>query len=142
MSKAAAVKSAPATAAETRGRGPAVAAALAAAGWLVPGAGHALGGRWKRGIVYFLLVAAMAITGFLQRGFVFSPHFTNAFGLLGFIADIGAGAFYFAAKLFEVAGPDIARASGDYGTRFIATAGVLNLLIALDAYGIAIGEKD
>ncbi len=118
------------------------AAAFALAGWLVPGLGHVLAGRKGRGLVYFLAVAAMALTGYAQRGFVFSPHFHDAFGLLGFLADLGAGAFYFTAKLFETAGPDIARAMGDYGTRFIATAGVLNVLVALDAYGIAIGEKD
>jgi len=123
-------------------RNPGMAAGIALAGWLVPGLGHVLAGRWGRGVIYFLTVAALAITGFLQRGFVFSPHFTNAFGLLGFLADIGAGVFYFSAKIFELGGPDIARAAGDYGTRFIATAGVLNMLIAFDAYAISIGEKD
>ena len=123
-------------------RTPAVATGFAIAGWVVPGLGHVFAGRWKRGVVYFLAVAALAMTGFLQRGFVFSPHFANAFGLLGFLADLGAGVFYFAAKLFEFGGPDIARAAGDYGTRFIAAAGVLNVLVALDAYAIAVGEKD
>lgn len=118
------------------------AAVFALAGWLVPGLGHVLAGRKARGVVYFLIVAAMALTGYAQRGFVFSPHFHDAFGLLGFLADLGAGAFYFAAKVFETAGPDIARAAGDYGTRFIATAGVLNVLFALDAYAVSIGEKE
>jgi len=37
----------------------------------------------------------------------------------------------------EVSGnqrPDVSRADGDYGTRFLAAAGVLNLLAALHAY--------
>jgi hypothetical protein len=117
-----------------------VAAGLA--GWLVPGLGHVVVGRWGRGVVYFCAVTAMVVTGYLQRGLVFSPHFTDAFGLLGFIADLGTGVFYFIWKLFETGGPDIARAAGDYGTRFIATAGVLNMLCALDALAIGIGEKD
>lgn len=112
------------------------------AGWFIPGLGHGLEGRWGRGAIYFCVVAAMVVTGYLQRGFVFSPHFSDAFGFLGFIADLGAGIFYFASKLFETAGPNIARAAGDYGTRFIATAGVLNLLCALDAFAISLGEKD
>jgi hypothetical protein len=142
MSMAGAEKMAPVAQPEVRRYSPGVAAGIALAGWLVPGLGHVLAGRWGRGVIYFLTVAALAITGFLQRGFVFSPHFTNAFGLLGFLADIGAGVFYFAAKIFEIGGPDIARAAGDYGTRFIATAGVLNMLIALDAYALSVGEKD
>lgn len=112
------------------------------AGWLVPGLGHLLKGRWGRGIVFFLAVGALAVTGYLQRGFVFSPHFSDAFGLLGFVADAGAGIFYFAAKWIETAGPDISRAAGDYGTRFIATAGVLNVLCALDAFAISRHERD
>ncbi|MDE3135508.1 MAG: hypothetical protein KGL59_02950 [Acidobacteriota bacterium] len=127
---------------EAQKRTPGVAAGFAIAGWLVPGLGHVLAGRPGRGVIYFLTVAALAITGFLQRGFVFSHHFVDAFSLLGFLADAGTGIFYFAAKIFELGGPDIARAAGDYGTRFIATAGVLNVLIALDAYSTAIGEKD
>ena len=142
MSMAGAQKIAPMAEPETQRRSPGVAAGFAFAGWLVPGLGHFLAGRRGRGAIYFLIVAAMVITGFLQRGYVFSPHFKDAFSLLGFLADIGTGVFYFTAKTFEIGGPDIARAAGDYGTRFIATAGVLNVLIALDAYSISIGEKD
>jgi hypothetical protein len=127
---------------EARKRAPGVAASFAIAGWFVPGLGHVLSGRHGRGVIYFLTVAALVITGFLQRGFVFSHHFVDAFSLLGFLADAGTGIFYFTARIFELGGPDIARAAGDYGTRFIATAGVLNVLIALDAYSTAIGEKD
>jgi hypothetical protein len=127
---------------ETPKRNPGVASGFVLAGWLVPGLGHVLAGRRGRGVIYFLTVAALVITGFLQRGYVFSPHFHDSFGLLGFLADAGTGVFYFTARIFELGGPDIARAAGDYGTRFIATAGVLNVLIALDAYSVAVGEKD
>jgi hypothetical protein len=64
------------------------------------------------------------------------------FGLLGFLADLGAGIFYFAARWIETAGPDLSRAIGDYGTRFIATAGVLNMLCALDVFAIAMRERN
>ncbi len=121
---------------------PPVAVGFAVAGWFVPGLGHLLAGRWGRGAIFFLIVVTMLVTGFLQRGYVFSTNFKDAFGLLGFLADIGNGVLYFTSKLIETAGPDTARASGDYGTRFVATAGVLNLLAAFDAYAVAIGEKD
>jgi hypothetical protein len=114
----------------------------AVAGWFVPGLGQVLAGRWGRGIVFFCTVACLALTGYFQRGFVFSNQFSDPFGLLGFIADASTGIFYFAARLFESNGPNIARAAGDYGTRFIATAGVLNLLAVFDAYAVALGERD
>lgn len=112
------------------------------AGWLVPGLGQVLAGRWGRGIVFFCTVSGLVLTGYFQRGFVFSQQFGAPFGLLGFVADASTGIFYFVAKLLETSGPNIARAAGDYGTRFIATAGVLNLLAMLDAYAVAIGERE
>lgn len=124
------------------GRSSGVAFGYAVAGWFVPGLGQVLAGRWGRGIVFFCAVASLALTGYFQRGFVFSHQFNQPFGLLGFIADASSGIFYFVAKVFEVHGPNIARAAGDYGTRFIATAGVLNLLAAFDAYAVAVGERD
>ena len=45
------------------------------------------------------------------------------------------------AHLIEKAGPDVSRAAGDYGTRFVAAAGMVNLLAMLDAYGIALGRR-
>jgi Family of unknown function (DUF6677) len=104
------------------------------AGWLVPGLGHLLQRRWGRAAAFFLAVGGLAIIGYWQRGFVFHSGSANLFDTLGFLADIGSGAFYFAAKWFEAAGPDISRAAGDYGTRFLVTAGVLNILCAIDAY--------
>jgi hypothetical protein len=112
---------------------PGAAILLLVAGWLVPGLGHLLQRRWRSALVFFVSVGGLAIIGYMQRGFVFSRNTGDIFDLLGFIADFGAGIFYFAAHWINKAGPDISRAAGDYGTRFIATAGVLNLLCAIDA---------
>jgi len=60
---------------------------------------------------------------------------------VGFLADAGSGMFYLLARFFETAGPEIGRAAGDYGTRFIAAAGVVNLIAAFDAYEIAAGRR-
>jgi hypothetical protein len=43
--------------------------------------------------------------------------------------------------MFEAAGPDVSRAAGDYGTRFIAAAGVVNMLAVLDVIEIATGRR-
>lgn len=127
---------------ERTARKPSVAFAFAVAGWFIPGLGQVLAGKWGRGIVFFCAVACMVLTGYFQRGFVFSNQFNEPFGLLGFVADASSGIFYLMARVFEVNGPNIARAAGDYGTRFIATGGVLNLLAVFDAYAVAIGERD
>jgi hypothetical protein len=114
---------------------------IGVAGWLVPGLGHALLKMWGRAIGCLLTVGALVFIGVGMRGNVFSSEGSDAFGMLGYVADLGTGSFYFAARALETQGSDVAHAEGDYGTRFLAAAGVLNLLAALHAYEAARGRK-
>jgi len=115
--------------------------ACGAAGWLVPGLGHGLQKMWGRAIVFFIAVGALVLIGAGMRGNVFTSDGGDAFASLGYLADLGAGSFYLLAKQDEPNGADVSRARGDYGTRFLAAAGVLNLLCALHAYEAARGRK-
>lgn len=121
---------------------PALSFLVAVAAWAVPGLGHLLLRRWGRAIVYLLGVSTFAFLGLALRGHVFSPQASDAFELLGFLSNVGAGAYYIAAQYLATAAPDVSRAAGDYGTRFFAAAGVLNLLCVLDAVDIASGRKE
>lgn len=114
---------------------------IALAAWLVPGMGHLLLGRRGRALVFLIVVGGLAMTGYMLRGNVFPPGSSDPFGKLGFLADAGAGVFYYLSRFFEAAGADVSRAAGDYGTRFIASAGVVNLISAFDAYEIASGRR-
>src|SRR6266571_1837926 len=111
-----------------------IAFAIGLAGWLVPGLGHALMKMWGRAVACFLTVGVLVILGAGMRG-------NDAFDSLGYLADLGTGTFYMLARALERDGSDVSRAEGDYGTRFLATAGVLNLLAALHAYEAARGRK-
>jgi hypothetical protein len=122
-------------------RGEAVAFLIGAAGWLVPGLGHAILKMWGRAAACFLTVGLLVLFGAGMRGNVFNSNGNDAFDTLGYIADLGAGTFYFVARSLETKGPDVSHADGDYGTRFLAAAGVLNLLAALHAYEAARGRK-
>ena len=115
--------------------------AICIVGWAVPGLGHALQKMWGRALAVFLAVGALVILGAGMRGNVFTSRGEDAFATLGYFADLGSGSFYFLARAAESAGPDVSHSTGDYGTRFIATAGVLNLLAALHAYEAARGRK-
>ena len=115
--------------------------AFGVAGWLVPGLGHALMKMWGRAAACFLTVGLLVIIGAGMRGNVFSSRGNDAFDSLGYLADLGAGTFYLVARSLETNGADVSHAGGDYGTRFLATAGVLNLLAALHAYEAARGRK-
>ena len=114
---------------------------LAVAGWIVPGLGHALQKMWGRALVIFLVVGLLVLVGAEMRGNIFTPRGNDAFDTLGYLADLGTGSFYFLARSMEKSGADVSHANGDYGTRFLATAGVLNLLAALHAYEAARGRK-
>lgn len=111
------------------------------AGWIVPGLGHALQKMWGRAVACFLTVGLLVILGAGMRGNVFSSAGNDAFDSLGFLADLGTGTFYLLARTLEKQGADVSHSGGDYGTRFLATAGVLNLLAALHAYEVARGRK-
>jgi hypothetical protein len=111
------------------------------AGWLVPGLGHALMKMWGRAATCFLTVGMLVILGAGMRGNLFSSRGNDAFDALGYLADLGTGTFYLVARSLETNGADVSHAGGDYGTRFLATAGVLNLLAALHAYEAARGRK-
>src|SRR5690242_3054036 len=113
----------------------------AVAGWAIPGLGHLLLRQWGKALVYFLCVGGLACAGLAMRGGVFGGNSPDVFDRLGFFADLGTGGFYFLAHTLQSAGPDVAHASGDYGTRMFATAGMLNLLTVLEAYEIGRGRR-
>ena len=114
------------------------------AGWIIPGLGHMLLQRWGRACAIFVAVGGLAVTGYLLRGVVFPIHLrdfrADPLTFLGGIGDAGSGIFYALAGVLEKTGADVSRAAGDYGTRFIAAAGVANFLCAAVAYEIA-GER-
>src|SRR5713226_1603978 len=114
---------------------------VAIAGWLMPGLGHALLKMWGRAAACFLTVGLLVILGAGMRGNVLRSSGNDAFDSLGYLADLGTGAFYLVASSLETSGADVSHAGGDYGTRFLAAAGVLNLLAALHAYEAARGRK-
>jgi hypothetical protein len=119
----------------------AIAFLIGVAGWLVPGLGHAFLKMWGRAVMSFLTVGLLVILGAGMRGNVFTSGANDAFDTLGYLADLGTGTFYLVATKLETSGADVSHAGGDYGTRFLATAGVLNLLTALHAYEAARGRK-
>jgi hypothetical protein len=117
------------------------AVAFGIAGWLLPGLGHALQKMWGRALVVFFAVGLLVFAGASMKGNVFTRQGSDAFDTLGYIADMGTGSFYVLARAIETGGADVSHADGDYGTRLLATAGVLNLLAALHAFEAARGHK-
>lgn len=81
------------------------------------------------------------MAGYLMRGQVYSIRSGDPFGILGHSAEIGSGAFYFLRRALEPRGADVARDLGDFGTKFLVTAGLLNYLSMMDAWEIGRKKK-
>ncbi len=125
-----------------------------ALGWLIPGGGHFLLKRNGRGTLLLVSITAMFLFGIMMRGSLFEPQtgdlLTTLINTGGFIGDLCAGVLYLLARMFgyvqgDVSGPDFLIHTPpvhDYGTKFLVTAGLLNLLAMVDAFEIAAGRKD
>jgi Family of unknown function (DUF6677) len=111
------------------------------AGWLVPGLGHILQGRFIRGILLMAAVFTMFFAGLGMQGKVYSFNTGDLLDILGFVGDVGAGLLYFIARWMDWGAGNIHRAVADYGTKYIVVAGLLNVIATVDAYHIAIGKK-
>jgi hypothetical protein len=116
------------------------------AAWIIPGGGHFLLKKTGRGALILASIFLMFLFGLFMRGAMFVPEggdmLTTLITYGGFVADLASGVLYFAALLFGYAQPDMAGAGHDYGTKFLVTAGLLNILAMTDVYEIAIGKKD
>ena len=118
-----------------------------AAAWLVPGLGHFLLKKTGRGALIFASVLLMFLFGLFMRGMMFTPeggadYLTSLINYGGFICNLAAGAMYLLASMFGYAQPDMPGDVHDYGTKFLVTAGLLNILAMVDAWEIATGKKD
>ncbi|HEX7962727.1 MAG TPA: DUF6677 family protein [Terriglobales bacterium] len=112
-----------------------------AIGWLIPGAGHFIQRRWTRGFLLMASVVILFVLGVLMDGKVYEFNTGDLLDMLGFIGDLGAGALYIITRAMDWGKGAIQLASADYGTKYIITAGLLNIIAAVDAYDIAIGKK-
>jgi hypothetical protein len=114
---------------------------LCAAAWAVPGAGHYWLGRRGRGAAFFMALTVMFLIGLVARGRLFPFDFSEPLVGLAAFADLGIGLPYFVAGALSQGGGDVRAVSYEYGNAFLIVAGLLNLLVVIDAYDIALGRK-
>ena len=56
-------------------------------------------------------------------------------------AELGIGATYFAGSALGLGAGDVRAVTYEYGNAFLIVAGLLNLLVVIDAYDVARGRK-
>ncbi len=110
------------------------------AGWLVPGAGHFLQGKWVRGTLLAVSIISMFVLGLAMQGKLYTSA-QDILDMLGMAGDLGSGLLYIVSRVAGWGAQPIQTTVADYGTKFIVVAGLLNIIAAVDAHNLRTGRK-
>ena len=112
-------------------------------GLLFPGLGHFLQNKKTRAWIFAVCVLVFFILGLTMNGKLYKFHEgMNWLHILGTFASMAAGVPYFIALIIGWGIGDPTSILEPYGNYFLLAAGMLNILIALDAMDIAAGRKE
>jgi hypothetical protein len=108
---------------------------------MVPGAGHFVVGRRQKGFIFLVALPVMFAIGLWLNGRL--PAFVLSDPLVGLaaVANLGMGIPYFIAAALGLGHGVVTAASYEYGNTFLIVSGLLNMLVAIDAYDVRVGRK-
>jgi len=120
------------TATATRDASRTMAAGLLA--WVFPGLGHVFLGRRGKGLVLMGSILALFVLGVLMDSRLqLHLGLEDPLALLFSAAQMGIGAPYVIARLLGYEAGLVTSPTYEYGNTFTAVAGLLNILVLLDA---------
>jgi hypothetical protein len=111
------------------------------AAWAIPGAGHFWMGRKEKGLVFLVALSAMFAIGLMLHGRIFPFQLTEPLVALAAVADIGLGLPWLVARMLGMGAGLVTAATYEYGNSFLIVAGLLNFLVVIDAFDVAMGRK-
>lgn len=110
--------------------------------WAIPGAGHIYLGKRRRGVLFSLLVLSALWIGWSLQGNLYTVEANRPLTVLATLASMGVGLPYFGLRYLVGYAGEISSAGFEYGSAFILTSGLMNLLLVLDCLDLASGQKD
>jgi len=110
-------------------------------GWLVPGLGTSFRRNTPGALPSWPCVLGMTAMGLWMSGRIYPFQTENPLTILAFFADIGNGLLYLISRFVSIGAGDLKLVTFEFGTAYIAGAGLLNYLIALDALRHRRGEE-
>ena len=114
---------------------------LCLASWAIPGAGHLWLGRRTKGLIFFVTLPLMFAIGLALHGRLAVLGLADPLDALAAVADFGIGVTCFIARGRGYGAGDVRAVTYEYGNAFLVVAGLLNLLVVIDAYDVALGRK-
>jgi hypothetical protein len=110
--------------------------------WVFPGLGHAYLGKRKAALVYAVVVTAMFVLGLSFEGRLYTIESGQPLSILATFAVYGTGLLNLAARMLsDNPGGAVLSVTYEYGCAYLLTAGLMNLLLMLDAFDISVGRK-
>jgi hypothetical protein len=122
-------------------RSPALTYLICAAAWALPGAGHLWLGRTRKGIIFLVALPLMFACGLWLEGRLFPFEPSQPLVALAAFADVGVGIPFVVAKTLGLGAGRAIAPNFEYGNAFLIVAGLLNMLVVLDAFDVAQGRK-
>jgi hypothetical protein len=110
-------------------------------GLIFPGLGHLLLGKWIRAVLFAFAILVLFVLGLALEGKLYYLDMAQPIMNLPFLASASAGLPYFLARSWGYGTGNLQNQSFDYGTTYVVVAGLLNWLVTLNAFDIAIGRK-
>lgn len=114
---------------------------LCLASWAIPGIGHIWLGRRAKGLIFLIALPLMFASGLALQGRVFSFDPSDILTTLEAVAQFGIGVLYFLIGPLGLGKGDVRSVTYEYGISFLIVAGLLNALVVIDAYDVALGRK-
>ena len=124
----------------TRARSGAWLLLICLAGWLMPGAGHLILGK-RKGVVLLLVLCAMYTMGLALEGRLYQFQTAQPLNWVYAVGGHALGVPYVVARTLGYGTGRVDALTFEYGDTYLAVAGLLNLLVILDAFDIATGRK-
>jgi hypothetical protein len=129
-------------------------------GWMIPGAAHLLLKRTKRAITFFVCIVILFIWGLNLGARIWHYEPQQPLTFFAMVSQTGVGVPYFVSRAiagysqnhpdsmffefgsrFNFGEGNIKAVTFEYGNTFTWVAGLLNFLVILDAYDIALRRK-
>jgi hypothetical protein len=120
---------------------PGAIALVCLAAWAIPGAAHFWLGRRQKATVFLVAIVTMFVTGLLLKGRLFPFELSEPLVALAALANAGMGLPWILAHMMDAGRGVVTAVSYEYGNCFLIVAGLLNFLVVLDAFDVAVGRK-